>query len=64
MSKEFLLKSWEALNTGLKDLKEDEVRELLAIEKAGRARHSFLIRIYGRLNTLRTERERKQLTSE
>ena len=53
--------SWDELNRRLKKMTEAECAALLEAEEAGRARTSFLIRIYGRFNTLRTQRERREL---
>lgn len=58
----FLLRSWSALNEGLHKLTEQECATLLKAEKLGPRRLSFLIRIYGRFNRLRTTRERNELT--
>jgi hypothetical protein len=55
------LDSWDALNKALKKIKEDPAWELLKEEQAGRKRPQFLLRIYGRANLLRSQRERKAL---
>jgi endonuclease III-like uncharacterized protein len=58
---EKILANWEALNQGLKNLKEDDLLYLLQKEKKGKRRLQFLIRIYGSYNKLRTRRERSEL---
>lgn len=63
-TKVILLDNWIGLNKGLKQLNEEEAKELLEVERKGQKRQSYLLRIYGRYNTLRTKRERKQLMSE
>jgi hypothetical protein len=55
------LDSWDSLNKALKKIKEDPAWALLKEEKAGRKRPQFLLRIYGRANLLRSQRERKEL---
>lgn len=58
------LETWGALNDAMyKDsLSEKECWDLLAEEKKGQARATFMLRLYGRANTLRTARERLELT--
>lgn len=63
-TKVILLESWAALNKGISKLNEQEAKALLDAERKGQQRHSFLLRIYGRYNTLRTKRERKELLAE
>lgn len=63
MSEVDLLKNWSTLNEHLHDLTEQQCSELLKKEKKGKKRVAFLIRIYGRFNTLRTERERLELVA-
>lgn len=55
------LASWEPLNKALKSADEAACKKLLKKELSGRARNSYLKRIYGRMATARTERERSQL---
>lgn len=55
------LESWDALNKGLKKIKEEAAWALLKEEQAGRKRPQFMLRIFGRANVLRTQRERKAL---
>ena len=64
MKHDDLLGSWAALNTGVKKLTETQAKALLDAERNWAKRQSFLLRIYGRYNTLRTKRERKELMSE
>lgn len=59
-----ILESWKSLNDNIKDLDEDQVKELLDKEREGKKRTQFLLRLYGRYNTLRTIRERKELLAE
>lgn len=53
--------SWLDLNARLKDANEKSCEELLQIEKTYKKRPHFLLRIYGRFNKLRSERERREL---
>ena len=55
------LESWEALNTHLLNVGEKECLRLLAAERAGDRRLTFLLRIHSRLNKIRAQRERKEL---
>lgn len=55
------LNSWVDLNTALKDATEERAKQLLEAEKAGRRRPQFLLRIHGRLNKVRAERERLEI---
>lgn len=59
-----ILDNWKALNTRIKTISEEECEQLLTLERQGEARPQFILRIYGRYNTLRTLRERKELMSE
>lgn len=56
-----MLRSWEALNTWLRSAKEEQCRQLLHVEKSSKRRSAFLLRIFGKYNRLRTERERREL---
>lgn len=60
---EDLLQDWGTLNRNIQQLSEEDCMQLLKKEKAGQQRLSFLLRIYGRLNKLRTQRERNELAS-
>ena len=55
------LSSWVAMNEALKTLSEEECWKLLKKEQAGRKRAQFVLRIHGRANKLRAERERREL---
>lgn len=56
--------SWLHLNAKLKDANESSCLELLQLEKTYKKRPHFLLRIYGRFNKLRSERERRELLGE
>lgn len=60
------LKTWNSLNTALQsdDVDEDECLRLLKIERAGQRRLQFMLRLYGRYNKLRTERERREIAAD
>lgn len=65
MSKdEYLLENWASLNDSIMELEEAQVQRLLEQERTGQRRPAFLLRLYGRFNTLRTKRERTELLSE
>lgn len=55
------LSSWVNMNEALKTLTEDKCWKLLEEEKAGQKRAQFMLRIHGRANKLRAERERREL---
>lgn len=55
------LSSWVAMNEALKTLSEKDCWKLLENEKKGQKRAQFLLRIHGRANKLRAERERREL---
>lgn len=57
------LRTWAGLNEHINTLDEAECWALLAAEKKGKRRVSFMLRIYGRANRLRTESERKELVT-
>ena len=58
------LLSWPALNTKLREATEQQCYRLLQLEAQGRRRPQFMLRIYGRYNRLRGERERRGLLTE
>ena len=58
-----LLNSWQILNKTIGKLTEEECAQLLELEKAGKRRAGFLMRLHGRFNVLRTQRERESLIS-
>lgn len=55
------LSSWVSMNEALKTLSEKECWSLLEQEKTGQKRAQFMLRIHGRANKLRAERERREL---
>lgn len=55
------LQTWIGLNDHIRTADEDECSRLLAAEKAGKNRRTFVHRIFCRLNRVRAERERKEL---
>lgn len=55
------LQDWAALNEAVMRLDEDGVARLLRLERGGRNRLTFTLRLHARLNRLRRERERKEL---
>lgn len=57
------LRSWNALNASLTSADEKACKELLLIETKGRNRNAFKKRIHSRLNKVRAERERKEITN-
>ena len=59
MKKQLL--NWATLNEDLHYLTEVECWALLKAEQKGKKRLQFLLRIYGRANRMRTQRERNEL---
>lgn len=59
-----ILETWEVLNNNIKNKTEEELKALLNVERKGKKRTQFLLRIYGRYNTMRTVRERRELMAE
>lgn len=55
------LETWKALNKKLENATEKECWDLLKKEKDGKNRPQFKLRIFGRANKMRTERERKEI---
>lgn len=55
------LRTWAELLEGLKTANEKECWALLDKEKKGKRRIQFMLRIYGRANRMRTDREHKEL---
>lgn len=55
------LSSWVAMNEALKTLPEKDCWKLLEQEKKNQQRAQFMLRIHGRANKLRAERERREL---
>ena len=54
-------KEWLETLARLKGANEEVAFQMLCAEKAGKARHAYIDRIYGRYNLLRAERERLEL---
>lgn len=52
---------WEELNTLVMSLGEVECSTLLEVERTGRRRLMWLLRIHSRINRLRAIREREEL---
>lgn len=52
-----VLKNWTTLSNVIMDLTENELERLKQAEKKGQNRLSFLSRIQGRINKLRSRRE-------
>ena len=57
-----VLRTWVALNEALRAADERQCQRLLQEERAGRKRKQFLKRIHSRLNKVRADRERQELT--
>lgn len=55
------LDNWDVLNKNVMDLDEPTLKKLLKQEMKENKRTQFLLRLYGRYNILRTERERKEV---
>lgn len=56
-----LLRTWIGLNEKIQALSEKECWQLLELERRGRARPTFLLRIHSRANRLRYLRERRDI---
>lgn len=56
------LRDWATLNVALMKMAEPDVVALLARERRGADRLTFTLRIHARLNRLRRDRERHELT--
>lgn len=56
-----ILQDWVTLNDNIMDKTEEECFKLLTRAKKEKKGVSFLLRIYGRYNVLRTLRERSEL---
>lgn len=59
--KQLALAKWLELNKYLKTATEQQCSALLDEELCGKSRLQFILRIYGRFNSLRTRRERREL---
>jgi hypothetical protein len=58
------LTNWRSLTDALAEATEEQCKQLLDAERDGAARLTFIQRIYGRYNTLRDERERRELAGD
>jgi hypothetical protein len=56
--------NWRSLNAKLSELDEDQVLELLKIERDGERRISMLQRLHQRYTSLRASRERVEILKE
>lgn len=57
------LENWVVLNKHVQKLDEDTLRKLIDKEKKGHNRPQFLVRLHGRYNRLRAQREKKEILS-
>jgi hypothetical protein len=55
------LDNWLVLNKVLRTIDIDDCKEMLSTEQAGKRRLNYMLRIYGRYNRLRSDRERREL---
>lgn len=55
------LENWVSLNNVIMDMTEEQLEQLKEQEKAGQNRLSFLSRIQGRINKLRSRRESAEI---
>jgi hypothetical protein len=55
------LVNWRALSRDLPKLGEEELSQLLTYEKENKRRINFMLKIYGRYNKVREQRERNEL---
>ena len=61
MTRSSLLQSWTELSSAFQELTEDECAALLDSELKGKRRIQIVLRLHGRLNKLRIQRERGEL---
>lgn len=59
-----LLANWATLNDSIMDLGEEQVKRLLDAEVTGQRRTQFMLRLHGRYNVLRAQRERTEMLAE
>ena len=52
--------TWRTLNRVLRQLTEAQAHALLQEERAGQARIQIMLRLHGRMNKLRVQRERRE----
>lgn len=59
------LSTWKSLNEELQkdEMTEEECLRLLNIERKGQRRLQFMLRLFGRYNKLRAERERREIAA-
>lgn len=62
--REEALKSWKACNDFLREANELAAYELLEMEKSGKRRTQYMLRIHARFNVERSKRERSELFKE
>lgn len=55
------LRTWVALNAAMRICTEEYALKLLHLERTGRRRKQFLLRIHSRINFIRAQRERLEL---
>jgi hypothetical protein len=58
---EHAVDSWKGLNKAVKTLTERELEQLFKFEKERGKRYRYLLRIHGRLNKVRADREREEI---
>ncbi len=58
---QMFLSSWVDINKALPSLREDQLKELINMERQGKARKAFLDRMHQRYCKLRSKRERAEL---
>lgn len=58
------VQDWNRLNDTLRSCDEDLARQLLESERRGKRRVQWLMRIHGRYNKLRAQRERQELLTQ
>lgn len=63
MDTQEILKTWKTMNDAIMELSEDQLEELKSVETKGQNRLSFLSRIQGRINKLRSRRESAAILS-
>lgn len=56
-----VLNNWESCNDFLRNCSEQQAAELLELEKTGKKRMQYLLRIHARFNRERARRERSEL---
>lgn len=56
-----VLNNWESCNNFLRDCTEEQAAQLLEMEKQGKRRVQYLLRIHARFNRERAKRERSEL---